>query len=1061
VKKIFRLFFWGLWMQTVVQAQNPETYFTTLPTLSPDAQIVIFTFEGDLWKVAAEGGLASRLTSMQGNEVRARVSPDGKWLAFSNDQMGNQDVYVMPLAGGAIKQLTFHEAYDQVDSWSWDSKFIYFTSDRYNRSSGFKVSVEGGSPVRLFGNFFNTVHSVYEHPGTGELFFNETWESRSEYDRKRYKGAYNPDIQSFNLKTNEFKVYTDYLGKDLWVSIDRNGKIYFASDELNNEYNLYTFEGNTKKNLTQFSTAIKFPFVSANGEKVVFERDYQLYIYDTKSQSSKKIPIIMPVNNNLQREQNFEVKGNIEEFDVSPDGKKMAFVSRGQLFVSDIKGKFVQMLATGNRTRVLEVKWLADNRNLVFTQTNPQGYANLFTISADGKTPARQLSNEAQNQRNLSLNKARTMAVYLSGRNEVRTLDLKSWQSKMIVKEELWGFYNPIPYFSPNDEYVMFCAYRNFETDIFLHHLKDSKTINLTQTGVTETSPVWSPDGKYIYFISNRFRPSYPRGNADNRVYRLALSKLDSEFKTDKFAELFKEEPKEEKKDDKDKGKDKKNEKTAEKKPEEKKSEPLKIEWEDWMSRLELVSPNFGGQGQVRVFQKDQKTWVVFSSNHDKNQFNLWKTTYEPFESPKTEKIEGANTFGVDIAEVDGKYYTLIDGNLFSLNLEGNKTEAISINYTFRKKLADEFNQMFYETWANVEENFYNEDFHNTDWKGMRDRYAAFLPHLHSRANLRLLLNEMLGELNASHLGFSSFGKEEETFYQSTTLATGIMFDSENPYQVTHIVKNGPADKSDKNIQIGDILTHVNGEAVNPQIAREYYFAKPSLDNEVSLTFLRKGNSFTVKIHPRNYFEINDLRYNEWIADNQKRVDEKSKKRIAYAYMKNMGEGELNRFLIEMNSEAYQRDALILDLRYNTGGNVHDDVLRFLSQRPYLKWKYREGEFTMQSNFGPASKPLVLLINEQSLSDAEMTAQGFKELKLGKIIGTETYRWIIFTSGKGLVDGSFYRLPAWGCYTLDGRNLEKEGVKPDISIKNTFKDRLEGKDPQLDRAIEEIMKELK
>jgi tricorn protease len=287
------------------------------------------------------------------------------------------------------------------------------------------------------------------------------------------------------------------------------------------------------------------------------------------------------------------------------------------------------------------------------------------------------------------------------------------------------------------------------------------------------------------------------------------------------------------------------------------------------------------------------------------------------------------------------------------------------------------------------------------------------------------------------------------------------MFDSENPYQVTHLVKNGPADKSDKNIQLGDILTHVNGEAVNPQIAREYYFAKPSMDNEVSLTFSRKGNSYMVKIHPRNYFEINDLRYNEWIADNQKRVDEKSRKRIAYAYMKNMGEGELNRFLIEMNSEAYQRDALILDLRYNTGGNVHDDVLKFLSQRPYLKWKYREGEFTMQSNFGPASKPLILLINEQSLSDAEMTAQGFKELKLGKIIGTETYRWIIFTSGKGLVDGSFYRLPAWGCYSLEGKNLEKEGVKPDISIKNTFKDRLEGKDPQLDKAIEEIMKELK
>ena len=224
----------------------------------------------------------------------------------------------------------------------------------------------------------------------------------------------------------------------------------------------------------------------------------------------------------------------------------------------------------------------------------------------------------------------------------------------------------------------------------------------------------------------------------------------------------------------------------------------------------------------------------------------------------------------------------------------------------------------------------------------------------------------------------------------------------------------------------------------------------------MALRFRRNTSEFDVMVHPQRSGALNSLLYDEWIENNQRIVDEKGNKRIAYAYMRNMGSGELEKFFIDMNTEAYARQGLILDLRYNTGGNVHDDVLRFLSQRPYLKWKYREGAFTVQSNFTPAAYPIVLLINEQSLSDAEMTAAGFKQLGLGKIIGTETYRWIIFTSGKSLVDGSFYRLPSWGCYTLDGKNLEKEGVTPDIEVKTTFKDRLEGRDPQLERAIEEV-----
>ncbi len=1045
MKRFYPILILALLLAHSALLAQQEVYFASFPTLTPDGATIIFSYDGDIWKVSANGGTAARLTAMQGNETRARVSPDGKWLAFTGTQYGSEDVYLMPLDGGSIRQLTFHEAFDQVDSWSWDSKQIYFTSNRMNRNSGYKVAMTGGSPVRVFGNYFNTVHTIVEHPD-GELFFNETWESRNSANRKRYKGAYNPDIQSYNPKTKEFKTYTDYIGKDFWYTIDRKGDVYFVSDEANGEYNLYELDGMKKKQLTKFNTSIKLPFVSANGERVVFEKDYQLWTYDPKSKRTEKVKVQVFDNATLAREQDFDVKGKIENFDVSPDGKKMAFVSRGRLFASDLKGQFVQMLPTNTRGRVLEVSWLADNKSLIYSMSNTDGYTNWFTIGADGSAAEQQRTNTNKNDRDIVLNKDRSKAVYISGRDEVRLMNLKTFATDLLVKDEIWGYQNPAPGFSPDGEYVVFTAHRNFEQDIFVHHLKSKTTTNLTQTGITETSPIWSPDGKYIYFISNRFKPSYPYGLPDAHLYRIPLTKVEDPYKSHEYNDLFVADS---------------IKKKEEKKDSNKIVTPSSINPTGLMRLIESIGPTFGTQSTVYVTKKDDKTLVFLASNHDEGKYNWYKVTLEPFQEAKTEKLEGANDGGVYIRESSGKAYGLINGDIFTINLDNNKCEKINISYTFRKNLADEFNQMFYETWANLEENFYNEDFHGADWKGMKQQYAAYLPHLDSRADLRTLVNDMLGELNSSHLGFTSNGTEENNFYKTRTAETGIVFEENQPYTVSYILKNSPADKEGKDIRPGDVLTKVNDQTIDATKSREFYFTKPSLDNEMALTLKRGGSEYTVQVHPQSAGAFNSLLYDEWIDNNQRIVDEKGKGRIAYAYMRNMSGGELEKFLIDLNTEAYQRDALILDLRYNTGGNVHDDVLRALSQKPYLQWKYREGAMSPQGNFGMADKPIILLVNEQSLSDAEMTATGFKALKLGKIVGTETYRWIIFTSGKGLVDGSFYRLPSWGCYTLDGKNIEKEGVQPDILVKTTFMDRLNGRDPQLDRAIEEIMKQLK
>ncbi len=1025
-------------------AQNSEAYFLSQPCLTPDGQTVIFSFEGDLWKADLANGNATRLTAMQGYETSARVSPDGKWIAFSGRQYGNADIYIMPVAGGEIKQLTFHSAGDEVNSWSWDSKYIYFTSTRESRGSGYKVGINGGTPVRVFGNyFFQYDHNLFEHPSSGEIFFNDTWESSNQVQRKHYKGPFNPDIQSYNPSTKKYKQYTDYIGKDFGATLDKKGNIYFISDEYNNEYNLYTFDNGKKTPLTTFNSSIKNAIVNADGGKVVFEKDYQLYLYDIAAKKSEKLKINIIRNSILSKEKDFDVKGNIINFDVSPDGKKLVFASRGEIFVSDVEGKFIEQIKKGSAERALEVKWLNDNKTILFNQT-VGGFLNWFTIAADGNPGLKQLTSDKDNNRSISFNKSKTKAVYLSGRDEVRMLDLKSFESKTIVKDEIWAFQNSGPVFSPDENYVCFTAIRNFEQDIFVHNLKTGKTINLTNTGVTEADPIWSPDGNYIYFESARLKPSYPFGMQDPKIYRLPLQKFDEPFRMDKYDELFKAEKKDTTK------KDAKKDTVV---------SPIAIDATNIMERIEQISPSFGSQYLAAVFQKDKKTFVLYTSNHDQGKTSLWKTTIEPFENNKTEKIMGADAFGFDIAASGDKYFVLFNGTINKLNLDANKVEPVSISYTFRRNLQEEFNQIFDEAWAQLDENYYDQNFHGVDWVKMRDHYKTFLPFVNTRSDLRVLMNDMLGELNSSHQGFSTFGEDEKISLTNSTMETGIIFESNNPYKVKYIVRKSAADKKDVDVAAGDELVKVDDVSVDKNIDRNFYFTKPSNDKELKLTFSRAEKMFDVKIHPQQ--SLLDNLYDEWIDNNHQRVNEKSNNRIAYACMKNMGTDELNKFIISMTEQLQNKDALILDIRYNTGGNVHDEVLKFLAQRSYLQWKYRDGKLTRQSNFSPSDKPIVLLTNEQSLSDAEMTSQGFKQLKLGKIVGNETYHWIIFTSGAGLVDGSFVRLPSWGCYTLDGKDIEMNGVKPDILVVNTFEDKINGRDPQLDKAIEEVMKDLK
>jgi tricorn protease len=405
--------------------------------------------------------------------------------------------------------------------------------------------------------------------------------------------------------------------------------------------------------------------------------------------------------------------------------------------------------------------------------------------------------------------------------------------------------------------------------------------------------------------------------------------------------------------------------------------------------------------------------------------------------------------------------YHISRGKISKIDPNSLNATEVPVSISVDKTLSDEFSQMFYEAWAVLAQNFYDVNYHSADWKAVRDRYAEFLPYVKSRDQLRTLMADLLGELNSSHLGFSSSGSEEKTETKIRSIVTGIQFDNQDPYVVAGILPQTAADKVDVDIRKGDKLVAVDGVRIVPSVNREKYFATPLQKDEVKLTFNRAGKEFDVKVHTMSPMAYRDREYKQWEDNCKAKVEKDGAGKIAYIHMRAMGNGDLDDFLIKMHNYAVNYDALILDLRYNNGGNVHQEVIDFLRQKQHFQWSYRGFPKVSHPNVTPSDKPIVVLVNEHSLSDAEVTSNGIQTLGLAKLIGTETYRWIIFTSGVQLVDGSSSRMPAWGCYNNAGQDLEFLGVKPDIYVKNTFKDRITGADPQLDTAIKEVLRQLK
>jgi len=1021
------------------------------PAISPEGDVIAFSYMGDLWTVPVTGGKATQLTNHSAYEREPIWSPDGQWIAFTSDRMGNNDVYLIRATGGTARQLTFHSGNDVATDFSPDGAWIIFSSNRSSMISIFKISIAGGNAIPLLDTYWSWPHSARMHPNGKTMLFSLGMEN-SYWWRRGYRGSNSAKIWKLTPGARDAQSVVSDQSNCFWPNWGPDGAtIYFVTDKNADTKNIWTASdaGAGMKPVTEFKgNDVKWLSVARKTQVAVYERDFGIWYTDLVTGKSRSIPIDAPAE--TKDNASFFVENNaVSEFQLSPDGKKIAAVVRGDIFVLGHEGGYARNV-TESPWRERDVIWDKDSKTLFYV-SDANANPDMFAISALGGQQPTQLTHSELDEISPKLSPDGQWIAYYCGKRQIRLIQPDGNKDQLLLEGDFGGRFASDFSWSPDSRFLAIVDQNQANDDILAVNIETKEKHRLTNTAYDESSPAWSPDGKFLLFTANRNGHSFPEFTGQWDVYQVYFEPQKPEFDEATFEKLFVTKS-EEKKDDK---------KSDDAKKKDEKKEVLKIAFklDDLDRQTENVANTLGNDQSFILSPKDTST-VYFVSNIDgKN--HLWQTSLKKKERGKYEPFMASVTSPghLQFDKKGARLYYQSQGKIGYI--EGTQNNSVSFTTKIKVDKTADYEQMLTELYYTLHQYYYDAAHHHVNWTELYEQFRPVLQQVREDADFYDYANEMIGFLNSSHTGIRGPGRgkiEEPSAHIGVDLAFA---DGKVTFQ--RILKNSPIYFHRDSVAVGDELLAINGETVSPEKSI-WQHLNGNIGKRVTLTVKSKSlnKSIEIAIEPISTWEENELRQEEWVKSRRAIVKQKTTDEVAYIHMSAMGYGDLEQFLIELERDAVPRKGLILDLRYNFGGNVHDRVLQALTKPVYAKWRIRGLSETPQSTFGFEHRPVILLTNEVTLSDGEMTANGFKALKRGPIVGNTTYGWLIFTTGVSLMNGGYFRLPFWGCYTLDGVDLETGGgVTPDILVINDLKDDLNDRDPQLDRAIEKILELVK
>ncbi len=1024
--------------------------YMTQPALCPTRPEIAFVSGGDIWVVPAKGGEAHLLISHPADESRPLYSPDGTKLAFVSTRTGGGDIYVLTFASGELKRLTFDDRMDQLDSWSRDGKWIYFSSGAHdvgNKNDLYRVSAGGGTPMAVSADRFTNEFQAAPAPDGSTIAF----AARGTGDQQWWRhGHSHLDESEIWLRKADgaYEKIIDLNGRNAWPMWMPDGKqIYFMSDR-GGAQNIWTDSlGGKPKQVTKFTDGrVLWPSIGYDGKSIVFERDFKIWQLDTKTGESYAVPITLVGSAASPGVQHLTLN-QYTDLALSPDAKKIALIAHGEIFAASARDGGEAIRVTNTPGPESAVTWSPDSTRIAYlSQRDAVTHVFVYDFTKHAET---QMTRDALPDQGPRFSPDGKLIAFIRDRKELRVVDLDSKQERMLVSGFIGGNFGPSSYtWSPDSKWI---AYANAGAqslrNLFVVPAAGGASHQITFLANTNVSGIqWSPDGKFILYDTSQ-RTEMPE------VARVDLVARQPSYNEEKFDDLFKPEPP----------------RAGRGAPPDAKPpvKPVEIDFEDIKSRISMLPIGLNvAQPQISPDGK----WLLFSANVG-GQINLYLYPLDetpagggrggrgggeargPRQLTSTAGQKSRPQFTPDSREV----FFLEAGRVQTIAIDNRQTRAVNVNAEMDVDFHKEKMAVFEEAWAGQRDGFYDPNFHGVDWNAVRKTYAPLIEASRTPDEMRAILRLMIGELNSSHSGISAPANPAN---RPVTGQLGLTFDrveyeKSGRLKITEVLPHSPAALA--KIQPGEELRAIDGVAMGPAVNVDEQL-QHKVDKRVVLDI--SGREVVVK--PAG--SLAEQTYRDWVEKNRAYVAKVSGGKLGYVHMRDMSDTALTQLYLDLDAENRAKSGVVIDIRNNNGGFVNAYALDVLSRRPYMTMTNRGGPpGSARTVLGQRSLelPTILVTNQHSLSDAEDFTEGYRTLKLGKVVGEPTAGWIIYTGSLDLVDGSVMRMPGTLVVGADGKKMEGNPRPVDVAVTRPIGETYTGRDSQLDAAVRELLAQIR